>query len=156
MCMCVCCADAGWSMSVCMCVCRVLDVRCSLCSFVSTCAFFEAHAKEPKRDQTERRPLPSPFIIHGINLPSSLPPILTNGFTLRDTITCLRLCDKNCQQDIRAGASQRSPVATDTMQAVHESWKGLGTRHVIGVGVVVKEHRRKIPRWSRWGRSTFY
>jgi hypothetical protein len=24
------------------------------------------------------------------------------------------------------------------------------------LGVVVNEHRRKIPRWSQWGRSTFY
>ena len=82
-------------MSVCMCVCRVLDVRCSFSSYMSTCVFFEAHAKGPKKDQSEIASSAISFIIYGTNLPSSFLPILNlacfypHQRSIRDAITCL-------------------------------------------------------------------
>ena len=67
--LCVCLLCRRWlSMSVCKCVCRVLDVRCSFSSYVSTCVFFEAHVKGPKKDQTEKRRPPSPEAATAVSL----------------------------------------------------------------------------------------
>jgi hypothetical protein len=53
------------------------------------------------------------------------------------------------QQDAR-GTSRKSaevPLATPTMQAVQESWKGLGTRHANGVWVF-EAVTRTLAQWN--------